>query len=170
MTPSVRLGPWLIKSADLGGLAHRKERGSPQNSVVQPLSVVRLFPVIGADPLDEQEAAICCGPVGDQVLSPRRNLVGASDAHHPHFLLRFARGDGQSTFKNKIVIGGLSMEVPGNGFSRRECENPRLDVASDCNRLDVLHLVIRRLGSMRRGSIHGNAYLLSFRPAAGAEP
>jgi hypothetical protein len=130
-TPSVRLDLQLIKPGGFGRLAEEKDRRSLKNPIVQPLSLARLYPIIGTNPLDEQEAAIRRGPVGDQVLSFRRNLVGASNPKDPRFLLRLARGYGQSTFKNEIVIGALFVKVPGNGFSRRERENPYLDVATD---------------------------------------
>ena len=98
--------------------------------------------IVLANTLEEKELTIRRPSVRDEMRGSRRNLIAAADLKHA-LIIGISGINCQRASQNEVVIRTLAVVMPRNDVTGRQCEDARLNIRSDHNRLDIFDGIIR---------------------------
>ncbi len=99
-------------------LKPKRIRGAERRSV-------RCVPIVRADTLYEQEAAIRVAAIRDQMWRSGFNFIAASGGKVSCRHITSTSGDGEDSFKHEVMISGFAVIVPGDSLTGRSSVNTR---------------------------------------------
>src|SRR6516165_4051227 len=101
-----------------------------------------LVPIIFADALDQKKLAVGFQLVRNPMRRAWPNFEALADSKR--VVLEWPPGfDCQSTLQHKIVVGALTVKVPGDNLFRSQREDADSYIRTHNNRLNILHRIVR---------------------------